>query len=134
MIAKARERGVYDRLIVGDAAALLVREPRGGFSICIVAADSLVYIGDLKPLFAAVATALAANGLFAFSVETREGDGFRLEPTMRFAHAPRLRRDDRAGAELAAAPHPGRVDRREAGADAPGLVCVFERTARQAGA
>ena len=27
MIAKARERGAYDRLIVGDAAALLRRAP-----------------------------------------------------------------------------------------------------------
>ena len=53
----------------------------------IVAADVLVYVGDLAPLFAAVETALTADGLFAFSVETCEGDGFRLEPTMRFAHS-----------------------------------------------
>ena len=29
MIAKARERGVYDELVVGDAAAMLGREPPG---------------------------------------------------------------------------------------------------------
>ena len=29
MIAKARERGIYDRLAVGDAAAMLRREPPG---------------------------------------------------------------------------------------------------------
>ena len=60
-------------------------EPPRVFDL-IVAADSLVYVGDLAPLFAALGTALTADGLFAFSVETFEGDGFSLEPTMRFAH------------------------------------------------
>ena len=87
MIAKARERGVYDRLMVGDAAAMLDVVGRPEALDLIVAADALVYIGDLAPLFAAVATALAPDGLFAFSVETCEGDGFKLEPTMRFAHS-----------------------------------------------
>ena len=46
MIAKARERGIYDELVAGDAAALLERERERIFDL-IVAADSLVYIGDL---------------------------------------------------------------------------------------
>ncbi len=75
MIAKARERGLYERLVVGDAAAMLGRESPGGFDL-IVAADALVYLGDLAPLFAAVGTALTADGLFAFSVEACEGGGF----------------------------------------------------------
>ena len=66
---------------LGDA-----RARRPSFDL-IVAADALVYFGDLAPLFAAVGTALTADGLFAFSVETRDGDGFKLEPTMRFAHS-----------------------------------------------
>ncbi len=86
MIAKAAERNVYDELVVDDATTLLTSGPRAVFDL-IVAADALVYVGDLAPLFAAAATALAADGLFAFSVETHEGDGFKLEPTMRFAHS-----------------------------------------------
>jgi predicted TPR repeat methyltransferase len=82
MIAKARERGLYDRLMVGDAAATLGSELAAAFDL-IVAADMLVYVGDLAPLFGAVGTRLTAEGLFAFSVESREGDDFRLEPTMR---------------------------------------------------
>jgi len=127
MIAKARERGVYERLIVGDAAALLRRERPAAFDL-IVAADSLVYIGDLKPLFAAVATALSADGLFVFSVETYAGDGFRLEPTMRFGHSrPYI---ETAAREAALQPLliQSASTRREAGAEAPGLICVFERT------
>jgi predicted TPR repeat methyltransferase len=68
MIAKARERGVYDRLVVDDALAMFEREPQASFDL-IAAADALVYIGDLAPLFAAVARALAADGLFAFSYQ-----------------------------------------------------------------
>jgi predicted TPR repeat methyltransferase len=132
MIAKARERGVYDTLVVGDAAALLAYEPAAVFDL-IVAADSLVYIGDLKPLFAAVATALAADGLFAFSVETCKGDGFRLEPTMRFAHSGRYVEAIARRLGLRPLLIEAASTRREAGADAPGLVCIFERAARQAG-
>jgi predicted TPR repeat methyltransferase len=130
MIAKALERGVYERLVVGDAAALLTCEPRGAFDL-IVAADPLVYVGGLAPLFAAVASALAANSLFAFSVETREGDGFKLEPTMRFAHGRGYVEATASAASLRPLLIRSASTRREAGADVPGLVCVFERTVRQ---
>ena len=131
MIAKARERGVYDRLVVGDAAAMLDREPPG-ISDLIVAADALVYVGDLAPLFAAVARALAADGLFAFSVESFAGGDFRLEPTMRFAHSRSY--IETTAHEAGLRPHlvESASTRREAGADAPGLICVFERMAAPA--
>jgi predicted TPR repeat methyltransferase len=124
MIAKARERGLYDRLVVGDAAAMLGREPPGIFDL-IVAADALVYFGDLVPLFAAVARALTSDGLFAFSVETCEGDGFKLEPTMRFAHSRSYVETKAREAGLRPLLIQSESTRREAGADAPGLICVF---------
>jgi len=126
MIAKARERGLYDRLIIGDATAALKDEPPGGFDL-ILGADALVYIGDLAPLFAAAADALAPKGLFAFSVELFDGDGFKLKPTMRFAHS-RLY-VEAAAREAGFRPLLVRLasTRRELGADAPGLICVFGR-------
>ena len=127
MIAKAGERDLYDRLVVDDASAMLGREPVGSFDL-IVAADALVYIGDLAPLFAAVASALTADGLFAFSVETREGDGFNLEPTMRFAHSRPYVEAIAREAGLRSLLIRSASTRREAGADAPGLICVFEKT------
>jgi predicted TPR repeat methyltransferase len=132
MIAKARERGIYDALVACGAAALLEREPPGAFDL-IVAADSLVYIGDLQPLFAAVAAALTPDGLFAFSVELFEGDGYRLEPTMRFAHARAYVEATAGQADLRPLVVQSASTRREAGADAPGLICVFERTGGLAG-
>jgi len=127
MIAKARERGLYDRLVAEDATALLTREPGETFDL-IVAADMLVYVGDLAPLFAAVATALAADGLFAFSVETCVDGVFRLEPTMRFTHGRSYVEATANDAGLQPLLIRSASTRREAGADAPGLICVFEKT------
>jgi predicted TPR repeat methyltransferase len=127
MIAKARERDLYDRLVVDDALAMLGGEPPGSFDL-IVAADALVYVGDLAPLFAAVASALAADGLFAFSVETCEGDGFKLEPTMRFAHSRAYVETTAREAGFGPLLIRSASTRREAGADAPGLICVFGKT------
>ena len=86
MIARAGSRNVYDTLEACDAIGWLARSPLASFD-CIVAADALPYFGDLEPVFAACRRALKDAGLFAFSVETFEGDGFRLGPAMRFAHA-----------------------------------------------
>ncbi|MGB7976819.1 MAG: methyltransferase domain-containing protein [Roseiarcus sp.] len=124
MIAKARLRGLYDRLAVDDAAAMLGREPPGVFDL-VVAADALVYVGDLAPLFAAVATALSAHGLFAFSVETCEGDGFKLEPAMRFAHSRSYVETSAREVGLQPLLVQSASTRREGGADAPGLIFVF---------
>jgi len=131
MIEKARERGVYDALLVGDAVALLAHRPPAALDL-VVAADSLVYIGDLAPLFAAVATALTPGRLIAFSVETWEGDGFRLGASMRFAHSRAYVEATAGEAGFRPALIRSASTRREAGRDAPGLICVFERKDRQA--
>jgi predicted TPR repeat methyltransferase len=124
MIARARERGLYDALEAADATAYLTGGAQGAFD-CILAADALCYIGDLGPIFSAGRRALADNGLFAFSIEAFEGEGFRLRPTMRFAHARAY--VDGAAREAGFVPLAIRSasTRREAGLEAPGLICVF---------
>jgi predicted TPR repeat methyltransferase len=131
MIAKARERNVYDELMIGDAVAPM-RERPSAFDL-IVAADVLVYVGDLAPLFTAVGTALIANGLFAFSVEACEGDGFKLEPTMRFAHSRAYVEATAREAGMRPLHIQSASTRREANADAPGLICVLERRSQPSG-
>jgi predicted TPR repeat methyltransferase len=126
MIAKALESSVYDELIIGDAVAPMRERPNA--LDLIVAADALVYIGDLAPLFAAIVTALTSDGLFAFSVETCEGDGFKLEPTMRFAHSRSYIETTAREATLRPLLIQSASTRREAGVNAPGLICVFEGT------
>jgi len=132
MIEKARERRVYDTLIVGDATALLTRQPPRTFDL-IVGADLLPYFGDLAPLFAAVATALTAGGLIAFSVETIEGEGFMLGASMRFAHSRAyVEATARATSFRSLIVQVGSI-RREARVDAPGLICVLERAKQASG-
>ena len=70
MIEKARARDVYDSLIVGDIETALI----GEYDL-ILAADTLVYLGDLRPVFAAVADHLAPGGFFLFTTEAKEGPG-----------------------------------------------------------
>ena len=127
MIARARERGVYDALVVDDAVGALASAPPPATFDLIVAADSLVYVGDLAPLFAAAATALTADGLIAFSVETSEGDGFSLGASMRFSHSRAYVEATASAAGLRPLFVRAASIRREAGAEAPGLICVFER-------
>lgn len=84
MLARARERGLYDALQVGEIiGALAESEERHDL---IVAVDVLVYIGALETLFARVARRLAPGGLFAFTVEKGHEPGYRLEDSSRYVH------------------------------------------------
>lgn len=119
MLARAGELGVYQRLERAEAVAWLERcEDR--FDL-IVAADVLVYIGDLGPLLAAARRVLAADGVFGFSIELGPGgdDGppYALQPSMRYTHSARYVRDLAAPhgfAVLQAIEATMRQDRREA--------------------
>jgi predicted TPR repeat methyltransferase len=85
MVEIARERGVYDELHVEDLTATL---RRGGADVdLVVAADVFIYVGALDESFGAASSALRAGGLFAFSTERCEGDGYRLLPSCRYAHS-----------------------------------------------
>ena len=86
MIAKARERGVYDRLEVIDLIEMMREWPQA-FDL-LVAADVLIYTGDLAPTFEAAAGCLRPGGLFAFSVEAGPADRYELNKTThRFTHS-----------------------------------------------
>ncbi len=66
----------------------------------VLAADVFVYVNDLAPIMEAVARVLAPEGIFAFTVETHSGDGIKLLPTLRYAHAAPYIRRTLAGAGL----------------------------------
>jgi predicted TPR repeat methyltransferase len=89
MLDKAAELGLYDDLVCADIVDWLAE--RGACCDLAVAADVLVYIGDLAPLFARVRHALRAGGLFALSCEALDDDaagrGYAIQPSNRFAHA-----------------------------------------------
>jgi predicted TPR repeat methyltransferase len=84
MIEKARARNIYDSLIVGDIETQLSRS--GSYDL-ILAADTLVYLGDLQAVFAGALQNLRPEGLFLFTVEKKAGEGFELGPKRRWRHA-----------------------------------------------
>ena len=92
MIEKAKARRAYDRRWAADLLEAL-RAADAGYDL-LVAADVLIYFGDLTPVFEPAVAALRPGGLFAFSVEAGEGERFQFRPaTRRYAHAePYLRR------------------------------------------
>jgi predicted TPR repeat methyltransferase len=92
MIEKAKARGLYDRLGVGDLVATLNDNP-AAFDL-LTAADVFLYLGDLNPAFEAAKVALRPGGLLAFTVEAGGGDRYHLhQKTMRYTHSePYLKR------------------------------------------
>jgi predicted TPR repeat methyltransferase len=98
MLDKARERGVYDALLTSDLVAHLAAHPVG-YDV-ITAADVFVYVGDLAPAFAAAARALREGGLFLFTAELAEGDGYALALVGRYAHSAAYLRAAAAAADL----------------------------------
>lgn len=124
MLEQAARRAVYDALACEELTAFLLRSPHH-FDL-IVAADLMIYFGNLAPLFAVAATALRPGGLFAFSTELWTGDRYRLLPSGRFAHAPEYVKAmaERDFAELF---QTETTIRWEAKGQLPGNIFVFRR-------
>jgi len=88
MIEKARARGIYNDLSIGD-----VEGPLGeALYDLVTAADTLIYLGDLDPVMRRVAAALKPGGYCLFTVEAKEGEGFELGPKRRWRHSERYLR------------------------------------------
>jgi len=85
MIARARTRGLYDRLETAEITNWLARERSDRFDL-VIACDSLIYFGDLAQVVAPAATCLRPGGLLGFTVERGDIDPFRLSDSGRFAH------------------------------------------------
>jgi len=83
MLAEAKKKNIYDTLAQGSLLDAL-NARRAAYEL-IVAADVLVYIGDLAPVMTATAQALMPGGLLAFTVQAGEKD-YALGPDQRFSH------------------------------------------------
>lgn len=119
MAEQARARGVYDEVSVGDLLAL------NGLYDLVIAADVLIYLGELAPVLQSARKVLRSGGHFAFTVERGEGEGYTLRSTGRFAHAePYLRRIAAEQGFSITLLEPT-VTRREAGVPVPGLLCLL---------
>ena len=84
MLKIASERKVYDHLIEGNILTIL-EHGQERYDL-VLAADVLIYVGDLATLIPLVARSLESGGIFAFSIETTSAADFVLLPSGRFAH------------------------------------------------
>jgi predicted TPR repeat methyltransferase len=123
MVQKARQRDIYDELAVADIMDwLAVCERRYAL---VVAADTLVYLGELSALVAEVTRVLSPGGHFLFTVEYKNGDGFALGPRRRWRHSESYLRLAARSAELELAGLVVCELRREAGAPVEGLAVAL---------
>lgn len=137
MIAAAADKALYAELRVGDVVADLGRA--GTVFDLVVAADVFVYIGDLAPVFAAVAARLDPGGLFAFTVEAADdgdneagnvaGEGWRLGASLRYAHVRTYLAGLAAGHGFRPLSQARATLRQDRGAAVTGHVVVLQRGA-----
>lgn len=126
MVEKARARDIYHELWVGELVESLSQRPAS--ADLLLAADVLVYLGDLRPVMAAAATVLRPGGLFVFTCERADQpDGFLLHEGRRFAHTETHVREALAQAGFTLRilrHHSTRTDR---GQPVPGLICLAQQ-------
>jgi predicted TPR repeat methyltransferase len=96
----------------------------------IVAADALVYLSELAPLFREVFRVLEFGGLFAFTVETHTGEGAVLGEKLRYAHSAEYVHAALREAELHKVSFTRVSTRMESGQPVPGLLVVAEQRDR----
>jgi len=123
MIGKARARAIYDHLAVAD-----IETAQGGTSYdLLLAADTLVYLGDLTQIFAVVSQSLRAGGFFLFTVESKAGESFELGPKRRWRHSEPYLRHEAAHAGFDVAGLVACAPRVEAGQPVEGLAVALRK-------
>jgi predicted TPR repeat methyltransferase len=134
MLAKARERDVYDALATGELTAFIAAR-KDAYDV-ILSADTLVYFGDLAAVVKAAATALHSGGILAFSLERcgseGPGPGYRLEEHGRYSHAESYVRRVLTETGFTPIAIDPATPRNEGGAPVAGLVVVARKSASEA--
>jgi predicted TPR repeat methyltransferase len=126
MLAQARSKGAYDRLVEGEVVGFLGGEVRAKAHYhLILAADVFVYLDDLAPVLKAAAQVL--SGLIAFSVETHDGDGVILRDTLRYAHGAVHVRAALEKSRLKLVSLDSAATRTEKNMPVPGLIVVAQK-------
>ncbi|SCZ05135.1 class I SAM-dependent DNA methyltransferase [Microvirga guangxiensis] len=86
MLDKAAKTQLYDHLHEGELASFLTARGEAEADL-VLAADVFVYMAALDEVFREVKRVLKRQGLFAFTVQAHEGEGFVLGNDARYAHS-----------------------------------------------
>ncbi|HVV27909.1 MAG TPA: methyltransferase [Rhizomicrobium sp.] len=128
MIEKARARQIYDRLAVADLeTALAETAPSAVQYDLILAADTLVYLGDLGAVFAGAHARLKPDGYFLFTVEKAQGAGYELGPKRRWRHSDAYLRAAAQAAGFSVAGLVAAAPRREADQPVDGFAVALAK-------
>lgn len=122
MLAEAKKKNIYARLAQSDLQHYVERSP-DEFDL-ILAADVLIYLGDLAPVLAVIKKRLKRGGVFIFSVQKQDNEdvNFHLDSSHRFSYSHTYIQRALAGAKLQLIAHDNRVLRRDQGRDVPGCI------------
>jgi predicted TPR repeat methyltransferase len=86
MLQEARARGCYQELAEAEILEWMRAAAPAMFDL-VIAADVLVYFGDLGPIFGQARRLLRPGGLFAFSIEVCRDADWRLQDSGRYAQS-----------------------------------------------
>jgi predicted TPR repeat methyltransferase len=126
MLEKAQKTKLYDALHEGELVAFLGGR-RAGEADLVVAADVFVYMAALDAVFAEAQRVLGREGLFAFTVQAHEGEGFILGQDARYAHGETYLRRLAEIAGFAVVILERVSTREDRGVPVPGLLAVMQR-------
>jgi predicted TPR repeat methyltransferase len=128
MLERAAQRGVYDELHKAELVQFLEARPQA-FDL-LVAADTLIYFGDLEAVARAAATALRPDGRLILTIEDLADPAdrhYELHTSGRYAHSGRYLRETLASAGLAVEAEAPVVLRMESFAPVSGRVVTAIR-------
>jgi predicted TPR repeat methyltransferase len=127
MIRKAGQTGLYRRLEVADITDFVRSESAAGADL-VLAGDVLVYVGDLVPIFEAVAGLLQAGGRFVFNVQAQSSGTFRLCQDLRFVHSLDYLTTNARAVHLSVVHRDTAALRKERGQDVACFTLVLEKS------
>jgi predicted TPR repeat methyltransferase len=126
MLKQAERTQLYDDLHEGELVSFL-KERADAEADLVVAADVFVYMAALDEVFRETYRVLRREGLFAFTVQAHEGEGFVLGDDARYAHGESYLRK-LADANAFTMVILERVSTREdRGVPVPGFLAVLQR-------
>jgi len=127
MLERAAPRRVYDELHKAELVQFLAGRP-AAFDL-LVSADTLIYFGELAPVFAAAHAALRPGGALVFTLEALDDAAadWRLTESGRYAHASGGLRARLAAAGFAEAAISAITPRHESGRAVPGWLATARR-------
>jgi predicted TPR repeat methyltransferase len=126
MLEKAQKIRVYDALHEGELVSFLSGRATAEADL-VVAADVFVYMAALDAAFREAHRVLKCEGLFAFTVQAHEGEGFILGEDARYAHSETYVRRLAEAVGFTVVIFERVSTREDRGVPVPGFLCVLQR-------